>query len=448
MIEHHRCHAYYGYYACPFRFQGRPILSMTIDGWGDGCNATINIFDQKGRYRRVFQSVDANIGRIYRYSTLLLGMKPNEHEYKVMGLAPYCKDSISAKAYDVFKSTLYVDGVEFKWNIKPTDSYFWFKEKLEGCRFDGIAAGLQRWTEELLCQWVKNTVNEFGIKDVVLSGGVAMNVKANGLIAELDEVERFFVPGTAADDSLAMGAVYAMAEDISDERKKEKKFRNIPHLFLGPENSYESERKEIKELHEEKFEIVEEFSPKDIAQHLVDGLIVARCAGPMEFGQRSLCNRSILADPVNLEVIPKINAAIKNRDFWMPFAPVVLDKWADEYLIRKKKIDSPYMTIAFAATNKGWSDMPAACHQADHSARPQILTEKSNRDAYAILIEFYNFTGRGALLNTSFNLHGFPIVNTAKEAVDVFIKSELDVLVLNHFLVRKSNNYRNRIINR
>lgn len=437
LVEHHRCHAYYSYYACPFREDGRPVLSMTIDGWGDGCNATIGIFDSQGYYRRVCESGDANIGRIYRYTTLLLGMKPNEHEYKVMGLAPYCKDTISQKAYEVFKSTLYVDGTEFKWHTKPPDSYFWFKEKLEGCRFDGIAAGLQRWTEELLCQWVWNAVREFGIKDVVLSGGVAMNVKANGLIAGLDEVDRFFVPGTAADDSLAIGAVYALAEDIGDGAANKKFFGNIPHLFLGPENRLEDEEKAVATLSGDLYEIRKDFTPEDIAGYLVDGLIVARCAGSMEFGQRSLCNRSILADPIQMSAVPKINAAIKNRDFWMPFAPVVMEKRADEYLQRKNRCQSPYMTIAFETTDKGWKDMPAACHQSDHSARPQILDEESNPPAYAILAEFEKLTGRGALLNTSFNLHGYPIVNTAAEAIDVFVRSDLDVLVLNNFLIIK-----------
>jgi carbamoyltransferase len=136
-IEHHRCHATYSYYASPFR--GHDVLALTIDGSGDGLNATIGVFDHTGKYDRKYQTSECNIGRIYRYMTLLLGMKPNEHEFKVMGLAPYGKAGHAKKALDLFKSTLYVDGIDFKWNEKPADSYFWFRERLEGVRFDNIA---------------------------------------------------------------------------------------------------------------------------------------------------------------------------------------------------------------------------------------------------------------------------------------------------------------------
>lgn len=438
LIEHHRCHAYYAYYANQFR--SRPVLALTIDGWGDGCNATINIFDETGKYKRVYTSKEANIGRIYRYITLLLGMKPNEHEYKVMGLAPYAKESVAKKAYEVFKSTLYVDGIDFKWHEKPTDSYFWFKDKLEGCRFDGIAAGMQRWVEELLCDWVGNAVKEFGIKDVVLSGGVAMNIKANGEIAKLDEIDRFFVPGSSADDSLALGAAYALAEDLrveKGEKWQSKSIKSLTTLYLGPENSIKQEEEVVAKLDKSEFSIVENYTTMDVAQTLADGKVVARCAGRMEFGQRSLCNRSILADPLNVQVIPKINAAIKNRDFWMPFAPVIIDTWAEKYLINPKKLLSPFMTLAFDTTELGWSEMPAGCHQADHSARPQILTKEANPEVYEILESFNDLTGRGALINTSFNLHGYPIVNTPQEAIDVLTKSGLDVLALNNFLIIK-----------
>lgn len=434
VVEHHRCHAYYAYYASPFR--NKPTLVMTIDGWGDGCNATINIFDEKGECTRVFSSKDANIGRIYRHVTLILGMKPNEHEYKVMGLAPYSSSVISQKAYEVFSSTLYVEGTAFKWNIKPTDSYFWFKEKLEGCRFDGIAAGIQRWVDELLCKWVKNAVEEYGIKNVILSGGVAMNIKANGEVAKLPELESLYVPGAPSDESLAMGAVYALADELNSKKKSDF-IETLHSLYLGPDNTKGSEEKAVSEIKNKNWEVKQGFSNKTIAKLLYEGKIVARCAGRMEFGARALCNRSIFADPVNMAVVPKINEAIKNRDFWMPFAPVIMDNWADKYLMNEKKISSPYMTIGFETTEQGWKDLPAACHQADRSARPQILCRDQNREVYGILEEFSKLSNRGALLNTSFNLHGYPIVNTPEEALHVFENSGLDVLVLNHFIIIK-----------
>lgn len=439
-IEHHRCHAAYSYYASSFR--GEDILALTIDGWGDGLNATIGTFSCTGEYKRHYETSDANIGRIYRYMTLLLGMKPNEHEFKVMGLAPYGRAKYAQKAIDVFKSTLYVDGIEFKWNEKPTDSYFWFKERLEGVRFDNIAFALQVWVEDLLCEWVKNAIKKFGINKLVIAGGVAMNIKAMGKIASLPEVEDLFIGGSASDESMAISAGICLAEDLSRENGIQWNSANVPSLpslYLGPEATRENEIEAIETLDRKEYEVIPSPSPNQIARLLCDGKILARCVGRMEFGQRSLGNRSILADPSNLNVKEKINAAIKSRDFWMPFAPVVLDNYMDRYIINPKKIASPHMTIGFDTTKEGYEAMIAACHPADKTARAQILSKSVNPGLYEILENFESLSGRGALLNTSFNLHGFPIVNTPHEALFVLNNSGLDGVILNNFLVLKKD---------
>ena len=155
----------------------------------------------------------------------------------------------------------------------------------------------------------------------------------------------------------------------------------------------------------------------------------------MEFGQRALGNRSILADPRFLEIKEKINSAIKNRDFWMPFAPVIL-KFSEKYLINPKKIESPHMTIGFETTELGYKKMIAACHPADKTARANSQ-KKQNPELYKLISEFHKITGVGALLNTSFNLHGFPIVNTPQDAINVLLKSDLDGLLLNNFFILK-----------
>lgn len=438
-IEHHRCHAYYSYYASPFRSE--KVLALTIDGSGDGLNATIGIFDEKGKYTRHYETSECNIARIYRYMTLYLGMKPNEHEFKVMGLAPYGKPEYSGKANQVFNDTLFVDGIDFKWKNKPSDSYFWFKERLEGERFDNIAYALQSWVEKLLLKWVENAVNKFNIKKVVIAGGVAMNIKAMGKIAELECVDDLFIGGSASDESMAISAGICLAEDLHHQRNQ--KWSNVSvkplrSLFLGPESSFEEEREAIKGLTDDGYIIQEKPEPRAIAQLLKDGLVLARCAGRMEFGQRALGNRSILADPINPQIKEKINSAIKNRDFWMPFAPIVLDKFSPQYLNNPKSIESPHMTIGFGTTKLGYRSMVAACHPADKTARAQILTRDINEDLYNLLEIFAELTGRGALLNTSFNLHGFPIVNAPGEAVYVLKNSGLDGLVLNNFLILKN----------
>ncbi len=433
-IEHHRCHAAYAYYVSPFR--GEEVLAFTIDGSGDGLNATIGIYDKNGHYTRVYETDQCFIGRIYRYITLLLGMKPNEHEFKVMGLAPYGKAKYAKKAYEVFASTLYVDGIEFKWKQKPTDSYFWFKERLEGIRFDNIAWGLQKWVEDLLTEWIRNAINKFKISKIIIAGGVSMNIKAMGKISYLPEVQDIFIGGSASDESMAISAGICAVEDKDVEFNPIKMYP-IQNLYLGQEASLYEEQVAIENL-DSSYTIIDKFNAKDIATLLANSAILARCAGRMEFGQRALGNRSILADPSNLRVRDTINDMIKNRDFWMPFAPIVMDKYMDIYLQNPKKIFSPYMTIGFDTTSIGYEAMIAACHPADKSARPQMLTKDLNQNLYMILEEFEKIRGIGALLNTSFNLHGYPIVNTPSQAIYVLKNSGLDGLILNNFIVLKN----------
>jgi carbamoyltransferase len=182
-------------------------------------------------------------------------------------------------------------------------------------------------------------------------------------------------------------------------------------------------------------------STVQIVDSLVAGIVIGRCVGRMEFGQRALGNRSILADPVNPEIVPRINAMIKSRDFWMPFAPMILDTFANEYLLNPNEVDSPYMTIAFQTTDKGFEALRAACHPADRTARAQILRREQNPFLYSILEEFWRRTGRGGLLNTSFNLHGYPIVKDVSDAYDVFGRTQLDALLTCDALVLKESAY-------
>jgi carbamoyltransferase len=437
-IEHHRSHAVYSYYASPFRKE--PVLALTVDGWGDWVNATIGIFDERGSYKRVHATDQCNIGRVYRYMTLLLGMKPNEHEYKVMGLAPYGREKYAQKALELFKSTLYVDGVDFKWKEVPPDSYFWFKERLEGVRFDNIAYALQVWVEDLLVDWTRNAIQKFGIRKVVFSGGVAMNIKAMGKIAQLPEVDSLFVGGSASDESLSLGSSICLAEDLENANGNSwdsASVESLPHLYLGPVPTREEERKTIEQVDLGQYKVMPVPGCEELARLLVSGRILARCVGRMEFGQRALGNRSILADPVNLRAKDRINAMIKSRDFWMPFAPVILDTYVSRYIRNPKGIESPHMTIGFETTPEGFEAMIAACHPADRSARPQILRKEANPPLYELLEAFAAVTGRGALLNTSFNLHGDPIVNTPQDAIYVLVNSGLDGVILQDHLVLK-----------
>ena len=156
--------------------------------------------------------------------TLLLGMKPNEHEFKVMGLAPYGKSKYSMDIINIFKKTLYVDGINFKYKTKPSDNYFWFQKKFEGYRFDNIAFALQKYTEELLVTWITNSINKFKINNIIISGGVAMNIKAMGEISKINKVKKMFVAGSGSDESLAIGSGLVLYEEIL--KKNKMKFDN------------------------------------------------------------------------------------------------------------------------------------------------------------------------------------------------------------------------------
>jgi carbamoyltransferase len=173
-----------------------------------------------------------------------------------------------------------------------------------------------------------------------------------------------------------------------------------------------------------------------VAELLADGQIVARASGKMEFGARALGSRSILADPINQDVVRVINRMIKKRDFWMPFAPVVRRQEAAAYFRNPKDLPSPYMMNTFDSTDRR-TEFMAAVHNADLTARPQLLEDGQNPGYEAILDRFAQRTGRHVLLNTSFNLHGEPVVSGAADAVRVLLNSGLRYLVLGDLLVTK-----------
>jgi carbamoyltransferase len=433
VFEHQSCHAYYGYYW--YGGNDDNFLVMTADGFGDGANGSIWIGRRGEPLKEIKRTNKCNIGRIYRYITLLLGMKPNEHEYKVMGLAPYANKKYAEKSYDIFSSTIQVDNLDFTYREKIKDHFWYFKSKLEGHRFDCIAYGLQKMTEDLLAKWVSNAVHETKINNVVLSGGVSLNVKANKEIWGLDDVQSLFVPPGASDESLSVGAAFRF---LVENNHSSGVFDCEPKtdLYLG--NCYDDEHIE-KVLGDNKDLFVKRVGPKDIAELLVQEKVIARFSGRMELGPRALGNRSILADPRNRDVVAIINDMVKMRDFWMPFCPSILEDRMNDYIKNPKKINGNYMTIAFDSTELGKKDIPAALHPSDMTARPQIVNSQTNEGYYQIIKEFEKITGVGCLLNTSFNLHGEPIVETPEDALDTMRRSGLKHIVLNNLLVSKES---------
>lgn len=433
-VDHHTAHAAYGYWASPFR--GDRTCVLTLDAYGDGLSATISIADGT-RFARVkaIGHRDFQLARMYRYTTLLLGMKPNEHEYKVMGLAPYAKPQLWERPYAVYRNTMYADGTDFRYHERPTDMYFYFRERLEGCRFDGIAGGLQRYLEDVLAPWVACALRETGASRVVFSGGVAMNVKAMLRFAALPEVGDLFVPPSGSDESLAMGVCYHVCHQRYGVPPQP-----LRHAYLGSDVSASEVRSAVGQLGRTgTYRIFEDASPDLVAEMLAQGRVVARCAGRMEFGARALGNRSILADPRRAASVRVLNEKIKNRDFWMPFAPAILSDRAGRYIRNPKALAAPFMTVAFDTTEEGARDLIAGSHPADRTVRPQLVDEGTNPGFAAIIRAFESRTGVSGVVNTSFNLHGEPIVRSADDAVRVFELTEIDDLLLGQTLVSKTD---------
>ena len=426
-MEHDWCHAAYALYGSPIRDDN--TLIVTADAWGDDLSGTLSVYSkEKGQIERVkeYNHKDFQLARIYRYTTLVLKMLANEHEYKVMGLASYYNGPIIEKVEKVFDKMLQSDGLEFIFNKDILDIYDYLKNNLKNFRFDHIAAGLQSFTEKILVNWFSNAISRYNAKSVVFSGGVSMNVKANMKISQIPKIEKFFVCGAGTDETLPIGACYHWAEMNGIKPKP------LDTLYLGSNAVYDE--KDISSLAQ--YTIKKFNSEEQILEQILKNKIVAVCRGRMEMGQRSLGNRSIIADPRTRSNVEKINNSIKKRDFWMPFAPVILEEYQDLLIQNPKKIDSPFMTIAFE-TKDGKNKFPAGVHQADGTARAQLLKKEHNPILWNLIFKFYEKTGIPALLNTSFNLHGEPIVRTIHDALRVFDKSELEVLWLDEHIIEK-----------
>ena len=430
--DHHRAHAASAYFG--LRKDDQPYLILTLDGGGDGLSGSVWIA-ANGELESVAKVPQADsLGEIYAVTTHYLGFMPLEHEYKLMGMAPYGCVEYAEEVARLFGAYVDLDPLNpLRFARKTREPLSRLGPRLDNdlrrVRFDNICAGLQLFTEDLIRRWVQNCVQKTGISRILAAGGVFMNVKANKAIGELEEVEYFEALPSCGDETLSFGACYLTAKAAGHE------VQPLDHCYLGNDLTLRSCRSAVTGL-----DRVDVEEPSDLelrtAQLLAAGEIVARAAGPMEFGARALGNRSILADPINQDVVRVINRMIKNRDFWMPFAPVVQRDKAAIYFDNPKELSSPYMMNTFDSSSSR-DEFMAAVHNADLTARPQLLEPGQNDRYVSILNYFGDLTNRHVLLNTSFNLHGEPIVCSAVDAVRVFNNSGLKHLVLGPLLVSK-----------
>jgi carbamoyltransferase len=426
--DHHTCHAMYGYFANPNKKD--KTIAITVDAHGDGKNQTVWKIENN-KFELIADSSECEIARLYRMVTLYLRMKPLEHEFKVMGLAPYAKDKYANEVTKVFEELLEFEGLRIIHKNRPANLYEFLNEKLKYFRFDNIAGGIQNYTENILSELFIRANKEIGFSNFIFSGGVAMNVKANKALGDLDCVDDIFIAGSSSDESQSIGACYYANYENKIDNKP------LNNLYLGTENSSdEIQEFIIQNKLDEKYTITDA-NNQYIAQLLADGEVVARVCGRMEFGSRALGNRSILANPSNPSIIQHINELIKGRDFWMPFAATVLDTYEDKYLVNPKGFESRYMAVAMDTKKEFLKDIKAGTHPYDETIRPQILTKDQNTEYYDLIEKFSKITGIGSLLNTSYNLHGLPVVNDVADAIHVFENSGLKYLILDEVLISK-----------
>lgn len=409
--DHHLCHAATAYYGSGFD----ECLVFTVNGWGDDKSSGV-YHCKSGDISLLDKTTDISMGSIYACITRYLGMKPWEHEFKVMGLAPYAKHI--EDAYNVLSKLIQVEDTHF---VKGLDVkiYPYLHNNLEGMRFDSIAGAMQQLLENRVLELIENAVKKYGPLKIACAGGCFMNVKLNMLLKNKYGNENVFIFPSCADESISIGAAYLASE------KREPYGSGYYGMDYGINLDISKEYSVLK------FDNIEE----EIALLLSEGEIVARYNGRSEFGQRALGNRSILANPSDENVKKIINEMIKSRDWFMPFAPSILEEDMHKYLNNAEF--APWMITAF--NTKIQAPLKAAIHPYDETARPQIVRESWNSSYHKILTEFKKLTGEGVLLNTSFNIHGFPIVETPEDALYVFKNSGLKYLAIGNYLVTKND---------
>ncbi len=437
LLEHHLCHEAAAAYGWGLKDK---FAVITSDAGGDNLAGTVSLFDGEKLTRLKNISVDDGITRLYSLTTYYLGMVPLEHEYKIMGMSPYAEDTKQArKIADYFHSLFEYssDGLGYirKKEVEPVKqmgdrllSFYNFK------RFDHISAGLQIFIEEFMTEWVRRILKNLNVNKVALSGGLFMNVKLNKKIFELKEVENVYVFPSCSDESNVFGALF---ENYYQKTKKQPK--PLKDYCLGRSFSDKEINETIKNHNfKSKIKTSKKINniEKIVAELIAKGNIVARFKGRMEFGARALGNRSILANP-SIDCVEALNRAVKKRDFWMPFAPSMIE--VHRYIKNDKKIKCPYMIFAFDTRRDKIEFLRSAIHPYDKTCRPQEVYKSWNSEYHFLINEFKRLTGESAILNTSFNLHGLPIVYTPKDALYVFDNSGLNYLAIGNVLIKKKS---------
>ena len=465
--EHHYSHAASAFYPSPFK----EAVVLTLDGVGEWATTTVAL-GQDNKLEMIKEiHFPHSLGLLYSAFTYYTGFKVNSGEYKVMGLAPYgkpkYKDLIIKELMD-----LKADG-SFKLNMKyfnyatgltMTNNRFSKlfghpvrdpkKNQLTDFHMD-IAASIQAVTEEIVLRLTKNIAKEYNIKNLCLAGGVALNCVANGKIVEEKIFDDIWIQPAAGDAGGSLGA--ALAYWYRELKKPRKKFVDqMKGSYLGPKFDNNFIEQKLKKLKANFIKKTPEEISSNVAKELSNSKTVGWFQGKMEFGPRALGGRSILADPRSSKMQKELNLKIKFRESFRPFAPSVLREDLKNWF--ELDNDSPYMLLVsqikkdkqismsekdeklfgIDKLNVKRSQIPAITH-VDYSARIQTVHKETNPKYYNLINEFKKITDCPVLVNTSFNVRGEPIVCSVEDAFNCFMGTNLDILVLEDFLLFKED---------
>ncbi|MEX2111874.1 MAG: carbamoyltransferase [Pirellulales bacterium] len=469
VTHHHMAHAASCFYPSPFD----EAAILTVDGVGEW--ATCSLGRGQGNQIELFKEIryPHSLGLLYSAFTYYCGFKVNSGEYKLMGLAPYGQP----KYADIIRDKLIevLDDGSFRLDT----SYFGYLDtsRMTNSRFDelfggpprdpqtpitrlqmDLAASVQLVTEEIMLKLVAHATQLAGTRNLVMAGGVALNCVANGRVWRESNLDGLFIQPAAGDAGGALGAALLVSHQLFDAPRAVSDQRDaLKGSYLGPafaahEVAAFLRRQDAPHLHVE--------DPDEragvVARALADGMIVGILSGRMEFGPRALGARSILGDPRRADTQSTMNQKIKFRESFRPFAPAVLAEESAEYFDLDG--ESPYMLLVspvkqerriptslpasddddlLPIINQLRSDVPAITH-VDYSARVQTVTAEGNPEFHRVLRAFHATTGCPVLVNTSFNVRGEPIVCTPHDAYRCFMRTDMDLLVLEDRLIWKS----------
>ncbi len=455
-IEHHQAHLASAFFVSPFD----QAALLSVDGLGDFASAMWGVGQGAGMTVKGDVAFPDSLGIYYTAITQYLGFWKFGDEYKVMGLGSYGQPSFLDQFRRIvrpapgvnFRLGLeffrhHIDGAELTWNSSDKSPvigrlYSDALEQLLGParkaeesiedRHQNIAASQQAVLEEVLFAMLNELHRRTGMKNLCLAGGVAFNCVANGKIFRQTPFERVWVQPAAGDAGLAIGAAFHLYHQILGRRRQ----FMMDHAYWGPGYLEAHLREAIRQtgLPEKGFRI-RQFDQQGLveetATQLAAGGIVGWFQGRMEWGPRALGNRSILADPRRADMKDILNRRIKHREPFRPFAPSILEEAVSEYFDAPGL--SPFMQMAFPVKPEKRNEIPAPTH-VDGTGRLQTVSRDANPRFWALLREFGRQTGVPVLLNTSFN-ESEPIVCSPQEAIDCFLRTQMDALVLGDYLI-------------